>query len=1115
MKQVVCWRNVLLFLCAWLALPAKATLNLEQLWVAETHMVMEGAPMTADLNGDGDAEVITAAYENLIVVDGTGKELWRFDARGRYQTCPAIWERDDALPLIFAGDNRGQFTCVDGSGKVIWQTDTKPIFCASPAVGDLDNDGAMEVVQGDKSGLVYAFDALTGKPKWQLQIEGECASAALADIDGDASLETVISTGAGKVFAVKASGEVAWTFAMDGATPDWATCSPIIVSQADEKHLVFCASGKERVYCIDSAGKEVWSRIVRGAVASTLSAGDIDDNGTVDVFAVTQLGVVCRFDTSGNLVWEIDTQGRSLAPGAIVDINSDGALDYVLCTQNGNLIVLSRDGDVEYSQQFKHRTINVTPAFGDIIADREGIEFALTGGELGRMLCFGAPASVDTRGPWRTYRGDTRLSANIAIKASTPAVSMLPLDFKPEEFACGDFVRFRIQNSDTERNDLIAELSVQNPAGEKQSALGRVAGGESVIQLPVSIRSVGQYTFAWRVKDAKGTVLASGEKAADLEPFKNDNVLVEMAMTELSTVIGEKKPDENDTSFRAALFAEARAIAETALPLRARWERAATLDASEWHTLEEETAALNARCKRAWHLAQLWQKNLTSLPNAQLLSFQESDWENRDLERRVPTSVDVPLYISRRCVPGEHEPIALKLFNASNATVRPAVSIKGISESIRAQVLAAKSVPTNLGETSWDALVSVADAGLEIPPLESREIWIDVDASSAKAGRHELTVVVESAIDPAEIKIAIDVLPFSIAGYDAMRMCTWAKYGEHAVQDLLAHGNTVFIDSLPPATVGEGATPAITCDFTKLDAFVAPLKGNDVYLLFHGIPQLGVPMESQEYVPRFADYMKQFFAHLAQSGIDQNHVALYPYDEPGGNGWNVVKQYTAFARQALKACPGLKFYVNGGGDLAMFEEFATYASVWSPSFYMLADQSPEMAVIRKSGKALWSYDCAVAFSRPVGANTKRINIVAQYRFSAPIAMHFGATGIGWWCYNHGPSMWDPIQFEYPLVYVNADGTYETSRRWEAVREGVEDARILIALREKLGDANVSAEAKEKITHLLEATLPALSQQAMDEALVGVARYVIDATHNDDTVTKFRDEMMDCVAAVGK
>lgn len=130
-------------------------------------------------------------------------------------------------------------------------------------------------------------------------------------------------------------------------------------------------------------------------------------------------------------------------------------------------------------------------------------------------------------------------------------------------------------------------------------------------------------------------------------------------------------------------------------------------------------------------------------------------------------------------------------------------------------------------------------------------------------------------------------------------------------------------------------------------------------------------------------------------------------------------------------------------------------------------------------------------------------------------MNYGATGIGWWCYNHGPSMWDPIPFEYPLVYTNEDGTVTTSRRWEAVREGVEDARILIALRERLGDDSVSGEAKEKIRHLLEKTVPELSKQTMEYARLGVARYVIDETHNDELVERLRAEMMNCVAAVGR
>ena len=81
-------------------------------------MIMEGAPMVVDLDGDGDAEILTAAYENIIVVDGTGEELWRFDTRGRYSTCPAILEREGQSPLIYAGDNKGMFATNERSSIV-------------------------------------------------------------------------------------------------------------------------------------------------------------------------------------------------------------------------------------------------------------------------------------------------------------------------------------------------------------------------------------------------------------------------------------------------------------------------------------------------------------------------------------------------------------------------------------------------------------------------------------------------------------------------------------------------------------------------------------------------------------------------------------------------------------------------------------------------------------------------------------------------------------------------------------------------------------------------------------------------------------------------------------
>ena len=188
------------------------------------------------------------------------------------------------------------------------------------------------------------------------------------------------------------------------------------------------------------------------------------------------------------------------------------------------------------------------------------------------------------------------------------------------------------------------------------------------------------------------------------------------------------------------------------------------------------------------------------------------------------------------------------------------------------------------------------------------------------------------------------------------------------------------------------------------------------------------------------------------------------------------------------------------------------------SYYMLPERTawtPMMNVVRATGKTLWSYNCANGYGRPIGWHTKTINVVGEHRMAGVFAFHYGATGIGFWCYNHdgGQSMWEASEAEFPLVYTDSTGHNTACRRWEAVREGVDDARILFALREKLSDASVSSAAKAKIRHLLDVTLADMANQSMTEAMNGAARYVLDATNNDESVAAFRRELLDCAAAV--
>ena len=1095
-------------LLAGLTCPAFA-LDLEQLWVANPDMIMEAAPMVVDLDGDGDAELLTAAYENLIVADGTGRELWRFDTRGRYATCPPILERPGQSPLIFAADNRGMFTCLDGAGQVVWQKDITPVFCTGPALADLTGDGSMEIVQGEGSGTIRALAALTGDSIWTAQTQGAPSCPAVADINGDGRQEIIFATTSGILLALNADGTTLWQRTFDFTTEPWHTCSPIIYGLSTGE-IRIAASAAEMVYCLDPAGNIVWQQPTRGELASTLSAGDFDADGRADLFAVTQLGVLYRYDEEGRVLWDIDTQGRSLASGAIIDLDGDGALEYLLCTQQGNLLAFNRAGEVVYNHQFDNRTINETPAFGDLLPDRPGIEFVITGGESGQFFCFGAPAPVNTAAEWRTYRCDDHLTGAWFGLVGEGRVRMTPEDLTWDRVLTGGEVVFHISNPTA--GALRADALCVRPDGSRQAAVGRVVGPTGVLQMPAGITAPGVYRFEWSLTDAGGERILADSRELTLMPYQNDQALARRAALAVRGVIGSEVPGRRDRDFRAALYGEMTAIkteAAALAPLQAAVPGAAPAFVTE---VNARTEALTERARRALALANVAPQILAAGPNTSFVPFEGITWENRDVDRQLPDQVTMPLRIERRSIPGEHEPVSVKLLNVTMDPIEVRGAVRSSSGGPAVTAFEMKTVPTNQGTVAWDPILPLGSRSITIPPLEAREVWIDVDLTGVAPGAHTVTTEFSAGRSRANVEVSLNVIPFEMAGFGQMRLCAWARYNDHAVADLLAHGNTVFVGELPHATVAEGSAD-VSIDFEHLGEFVERLRGHDAYLLLGGAPNLGVPMESDEYVTRLRDYFNRVFAFLAEHGIPESNVALYPYDEPGGAGWDTVNRYVAFGRQGLRARPGLKFYVNGGGDLAMFEALNEVASIWCPGYYMLPEQSAEMNFLRASGKTLWSYDCGYAYARPIGPNTKTINVAGQYRMAAVFGFNNGGTGIGYWCYNSGETLWGPTQYEYSLVYVNEDGTSASSRRWEAVREGMEDARILIALREKLTDDSVAEPVKARIRHLLEVTVPQFSGQSLEEVRVGAARYVLDATNNDASVSAFRSEMMDCVEAL--
>lgn len=1110
-----------------------AELEFPLLWQTDLQMFLESSGLIADLKGDGPEEAVIAGREDLFALDGQGKVLWRWRTKGRFMTYPAVLVRPPQASLIYAADNSGLLTCLEGTGKEVWHAQLNgPSSWSASAVCDLKGDGNADVIQTDETGTVWAFAALTGKVLWQTKLKGIPVSPAVGDLDGDGKPEIVVATGQGIITALNGNGRVLWERAIGGPSQSWATAAPVIFASSDGRSRVAAASSDGQLFCLDGKSEVLWRRPTRGAAASSISVGDLDLDGRADICLITQTGMIYRFDEDGRPIWEIDMQGRSLAPGAIIDLDGDGKLEYVLCTQDGFLQVLNDQGEFLHRFHFDNRTINVTPTFGRLSPDSPRLDMLVTGGESGIAFCLHTPAATNAVAQWRSYRGDARNSGSWFGLRQNATVRISPVNLAADEVLTGQSLQFAIQNLQTGMPPLTAMAVCVRPDGARQVTTTTVLGRNGNLLMPLEVTAPGIYQFNWTLADSGGRTLVSGGRSLFLQPFANDRALVARALAALRAAADAA--DQQLPLSATALRREATMLeveAKEIVPLQDALPGNGVTGAQ---VALERSSALVSRAKRALAIAEVIRQATALGSGTSLIAFEGTTWENRDVDRQLPArGAANSLRIARTAVPGEHEPVALNLLNVTDHEILVRVQFDALANGLVVSPHRSVAVPTSLGEASWDVLPELDETGtLAVPSLASRELWLDVDLGQAKPGDHQVVLrlqalngagVLDAPSSPhtvpppeTEVVLAFRVLAFAIAPPGDFRLCTWAAPDEAHLPDLLAHGNNVFPVGLPEAKYDAQGRLAAS-DYTRLDAVLDRLRGKDVVLLLTGLPGLHGDPGSAACRDDLKTFLDELVGHMAAAGFDTNHFALYPFDEPGGVGWNLINRLAEFGKVVRATNPNVMIYVDGGGELPMFQAIAPYIDIWCPGIYMLPEKTPLMDLVRKTGKILWSYNCAYGYSRPVGPNLKNMNLIGDYRAAALFAFRHGSTGIGFWCYNQGPDPWGRIDMEYALVYPGRTRPV-TSRRWEAVREGIEDYRILASLRKRLtaeDSVKLPEDARRRIKHLIEVGLPGLVDQSFEEMRRGLGRNVIDASNNDATIGAFRREIIECVEAVAR
>jgi outer membrane protein assembly factor BamB len=305
-----------------------------------------------DFDGDEYPDVAVACWDDYVyAINGSnGNELWSTEIGSIFVFAVDTGDvNGDGIDDVAYGHSYlagwdNYFGVLDGTdGSVIWsKTVDYPIVEGGVMIEDIDNDGDLEAIFGNRTGQIFVRDASNGNLEWEYNI-GPVGSPTnydmylfSYDIDDDSDLDLIVGNDYGNKYI--------YAFDGDSNTTMWISEElngfPKDVSFGDvtgDGNLNIIAATYDRVQILEANdGSKCFYYSVAGTIA-TVGCADFDDDSIFDTLA----GGGAEFSGSdpsksiwalktveSPLLWEFDfgEYGNALA---IADLNQDEFMDVI------------------------------------------------------------------------------------------------------------------------------------------------------------------------------------------------------------------------------------------------------------------------------------------------------------------------------------------------------------------------------------------------------------------------------------------------------------------------------------------------------------------------------------------------------------------------------------------------------------------------------------------------------------------------------------------------------------------------------------------------------------------------------------------------------------------
>ena len=276
----------------------------------------------ADLEGDGEPEVLVSSTGGLLCLSHQGGFLWVAPVTTSAYGNPAVGDLDaDGVAEIVYGNS-----VIDAWGTTLWTMSEGSgggAYLSVPV--DLDDDGLLEVVLGN---AVYEHD---GTLRWY--DGGSDGFPAVGDLDLDGTPE-VIRVAGSTVYALSVDGVLLWTFPItDGGG------GPPTVADFDGDGAPEVGVASREVYrVIDGDGTQLWQNTVQDYSSSFTGSSvfDFEGDGAAEVVYADEETLWVYDGATGavEMAWDSHSSGTLYEYPLIVDIDRDGAAEIVVASND-------------------------------------------------------------------------------------------------------------------------------------------------------------------------------------------------------------------------------------------------------------------------------------------------------------------------------------------------------------------------------------------------------------------------------------------------------------------------------------------------------------------------------------------------------------------------------------------------------------------------------------------------------------------------------------------------------------------------------------------------------------------------------------------------------------